>query len=188
MAEAASIEGKEIALHELERIIKYQFNDYSLLFCTLWALDTDHLEPQPEIPRPQLLVRMGRLALDVVGWGQFCTKALGKGQHRAETFSHDNLAKFIELRGDWDEEANLERVAEESGLLPYLERGEGFIGPRLQAIIGAVLIDAEGRLDQVKNVLRVLGIVDENGLCSIPVSNADSSTTETETETETETD
>ena len=179
MAEA-SIEGKEIALHELERIIKYEFKDYNLLFCLLWELDTENLEPQPKVPLPQLLVRMGRLALDVVGWGHFCTKAFGIGVDRAETFSHDNLAKFIQLRGGWDEEANLERVAKESGLLPYLERGEGLIGSRLQAIIGAVLFDAEGRLEQVKNVLRVLRIIDENGLCSIPGSKDDSSVTKTD--------
>ena len=158
MAEA-SITGMGIAVREVERIINYQFNGYSLLICSLRELSTDHVERRPNNPRLEFLVRMGQFALDAAGWKLFWINGLGTGQDDAEPFSRNSLTKFISLREAWDQDANLIRVANDSGLLPYLQMRTGwrndFIATRVQAIIGAVLLDAEGRLEQVNRVLSI---------------------------------
>ena len=157
----------EIALRQVEGIIKYQFNDHRIFTCSLWELRTTVFEPLPDTPRLDFFIRMGQLVLDAVGWELFWTKKLLTGGWQERMLSQNSLAHYVLLRGAWDEDVNLEKVAKGSGLLPYLNSRDGLIGPRLQAIIGAVLVDAEGRLTQVKNVLRVLRIIDEEGLCSI---------------------
>lgn len=59
-------------------------------------------------------------------------------------------------------------MANESGLYPYLARRNGRIGPRLNAIFGAIWLDAERGLEQVKDVLRELKLIDRNGCCTDP--------------------
>ena len=167
MAEG-SIEGMDTSLREVEKIINYRFNDPSLLICSLWELSTDHVERRPNIPRPEFLVRMGQLALDSAGWTLFWINTLTSEGPKAEPISLMSLTKFVLLREAWDKDANLIRVANDSGLLPYLETRNEFIGPRVQAVIGAVLLDAEGRSEEVRKVLKALRIINAGGLCSIP--------------------
>ena len=111
---------------------------------------------------------MGQLVLDAVGWKLFWTKKLVTVKWQERTLAQDSLSHYVLLRGAWDEDVNLEKVAKEAGLLQYLERREGgSVGERVQGIIGAVLLDAEGRVERVKDVLRALRIIDGDGLCLI---------------------
>ena len=167
MAEA-SIEGMDISLREVERIIGYQFNSHGLLTCSLWELSTDVVDPPPNLPRPDFLVRMGQIALDAIGWELVWTRAFLLGGFQDEEFYRYTLSNYVLARGAWDVDTNLKEVASVSGLLPYLERRKGYIGPRVQAIIGAVFYDTGGKLVQVKNVLRALRIIDDEGLYSTP--------------------
>ena len=66
MAEA-SIVGMDIVLREVERIIKYRFDDHNLLFSSLRKLSTDHVEGRPNTPPPNFLIQMPQLALNAVG-------------------------------------------------------------------------------------------------------------------------
>lgn len=59
-------------------------------------------------------------------------------------------------------------VANKSGLYPYLARENGRVGSRLNAIIGAVWLDAERGLEQVKDVLKELKMIDGNACCTDP--------------------
>lgn len=159
----ASVQDLDPALREVERIIGYHFKDHTLLKCSLWQLSTDVSESQTNIPRPEALVRMGQIALDAYGWQLIWFKKFLMGR-----FEVESLASIVVSRNAWDLAVHLERVAKESGLLLYLERREGPIGPRVQAIIGAVLLDAEGKLEHVKGVLRDLRIINQEGLFSNP--------------------
>ena len=143
----------------IPRIIGYCFIDHNLLTCSLWHLSTDVIDPQINSPRPEILVRMCQVALDAYGWQLIWFK-----KFLMERFKIESLASTIVGRNAWDQNVNLEMVAKESGLLPYLERREGLIGPRVQAIIGAVFLDAQGTLEEVKHVLRALKIIDQDGL------------------------
>ena len=164
----ASIEDMEIELREVERIIGYRFNCPILLTCSLWQLSTDVFEATRYPPRPEFLVRVGQTALDAIGWEQVWAKEFLMGGFQNPGDYRDTLYDYVLSRGNWDVDANLITVARRSGLLPYLERREGCIGPRIQAIIGAVFYDTQGSLDQVKNVLRALRIIDNDGLYSNP--------------------
>ena len=155
----ASIQGVDPALCEVERIIGYRFNHHNLLTCSLWQLSTDVLDPESNIPRPEVLAGMGQIALDAYGWQLIWFK-----QYLMGRFDLESLSSIVVGRNAWDQHANLEMVAKESGLLPYLERREGWISTRVQAVIGAVFLDAELAVEQVKRVLRALEIIDENGL------------------------
>ena len=75
---------------------------------------------------------MGQLVLDAVGWELFWTgKLVDGGVGGSACCLGTVLAHYVLLRGAWDEDVDLERVAKGSGLLPYLNGREGLIGPRL---------------------------------------------------------
>ena len=159
----------DVELSEVERIINYRFRSRNLLSCSLGDLSTTHTIAT-NYQRSEFLVRMGRLVLDATAWGLFWNNALATEFLAVSHYHRDTLAKFVFMRGALDDDAHLMQVAHKCGLLPYLERRGGRIGPRLQAIIGAVLIDAEGSLQQAENVLRVLGIINSDQSFSVPGS------------------
>ena len=157
-------------LDEVQLIINYKFKNRDLLFASLWELDFHPYSPSdrpgpwmpldPATPRPESLARIGRLAVSAISWQLFWAHT-----PLAAQVDRHRFADFIMLHGVWGEDANLIRVANESGLYPYLAKEQGRVGSRLNAIFGAVWLDAERGLEQVKDVLRELKMIVGNVCC-----------------------
>lgn len=155
-------------LDEVQLIISYRFKNRNLLIASLWEWDYNPYSVfnrpgpwmtfAPETPRSESLARIGRLAVSALSWQLFWAYTPSAAQ-----VDRDRFADFMMVHGAWGEDANLIRVANESGLYPYLARENGRVGSRLNAIFGAVWLDAERGLEQVKDVLRELKMIDGNG-------------------------
>lgn len=168
----------ETTLDDIQRIINYKFQDINLLFAALWEFDIDASitlsttgpwEPLAQgTLRPDYLARIGQLAVNALSWQLFWV-------HRpfAEQVDRHEVVDFYKVHRAWGKDANLITVVNESGLSTYLARRNGFVGPRLSAIFGAVWLDAKRGLEQVKDVLRELKLMDENGFRPIPYEEKD---------------
>lgn len=156
-------------LREIERIIDYKFTTRDFLSCSLGDWSPEYTIASSK-KRQGTFVRMGLLALDAITWKLYVTKATENENVVEPHYHRDLLVQFVMMRRVLTQDENLVRVAHECGLLPYLEKRQGKIGPKVQAIIGAVLVDAESRLPAVEKVLKAWGIIDSSGSFSIPGS------------------
>ena len=134
------------------------------------TLPSDPGGPTAAIPHyrpPLILLQIGHYALDAIGWEHFWAT------HRtAEQVSWEyDVAGFDQSRKFWNEDdKDWIRLMIPYGLYSHLSWKEGRVDMRLKALFGAVWVDAERNLEQVKDVLRVLRLFDENGFRSVPAA------------------
>lgn len=161
----------QTTLDQVQLFINYKFKNRDLLIASLWELDSNPYSTinrpgpwmplAPNTPKPESLASIGRLAVNAISWQLFWIRTSLAGKVDRHRF-----ADFIQVHGAWSTDANLNRVANESGLYPYLVTRKGRVGPRLNAIFGAVWLDAERGLEQVKDAMRELKLIEGNECCS----------------------
>lgn len=141
-----------LVLREIELIIKYKFKTRSLLFDALQSSST----PPPGDENQPSLALGGQRALEAIGWQIFWA---GKD---AKDVTLSDLDRGVIVRRELDEDANLLRVVNQSGLNTFIGTKEiDVVSSRFRAILGAVWLDSEKHLEQVKDVMRILKLLPE---------------------------
>ena len=148
-------------LDDIEHRISYYFNNRDLLLSSLHELNNP---PPRDTPDAQSLVRIGQVAVDAIGWQSFWAD-----QGSVENVGRDSVADFIQLLEAWKTDFNMLRVATKSGVYPCLARTNDPVGPVVKAIFGAVWLDAERGLEELKDVLRLLRIIDGNDRLALSI-------------------
>ncbi len=150
----------ETAIEGVQRILTYRFSQRAHLYETLQSSRT----PFPKATHEPSLALADHLALEAISWQLFWAF----NNTKKTTLAHFDRA--VEYRQELDSDANLLRVANSSGLYPYLATGIGVVCTRIWAILGAVWMDSERNLAEVKHVMRVLGMTPEEGVEGLALS------------------
>lgn len=129
-------------------IINYKFNVRQLLFEALQS--SSNLPPRSEA-EPSLALG-GQRALEAISWQLFWV------EHDAKDVTLSDVGCFAVLRKQRDGDANQFR------LHMYIGAAEAAtISSRVRAILGAVWLDSERDLEQVKDLMRVLNFCRNKG-------------------------
>ena len=154
----------EVFMQQIEHIIGYSFKDRTLLskaMRSIGAIPHSQLSKYPPSnPDSCVLSKapldlVGQTALQAVGWQLFWDSK------NLKNVTWKSVTAFIERLRMMIEEVTMIEVAKKYGL--YLSfRGEGRVAPRVRAIFGAVWLDSEKNLEQVKHVFLKLGVMVHN--------------------------
>lgn len=150
----------ETAVEDVQRILSYRFRQRAHLYEALQSSRT----PLPQATHEPSLALAGQMALEAISWHLFWAT----NEVKYTTLAH--LERAVKYRQELDGDANLLKVANDSGLYPYLATGIEVVCTRMRAILGAVWMDSERNLAEVKHVMRVLGMTPEEGVEGLALS------------------
>lgn len=147
-----------LILREVERIINYRFKVRQLLF---EALQSSRNPPPRGEGEPSLALG-GQRALEAIRWQLFWA-----GNYMKDVTLSDTDC-VLEVHDELDGDANLVRIANQFRLDVYIGTREvAAVSSKIRAIFGAVWMDSENNLEQVKDVMRVLNLLPDHPVLGV---------------------
>lgn len=144
----------EEAIDEVEHIIKYQFEHRPLLSEAILS----SRDPFPRGTNDPSLAVAGQMALEAISWQLFWAT------NSAKDVTPSDLDRALQFRLELDGDANLVRVVNRTHLYRYIATEIGVVSSRMRAILGAVWRDSDRNLEQVKDVMKALGMAPDEGV------------------------